>query len=56
MRELQERLGIASVATVHDRLRRLRQFGVVDWVDGQVRTLTVTPFGDETLDNPTRYS
>jgi repressor LexA len=42
VRELQAELGFASVSSVHPHLLRLRRYGLVDWVDGQIRTLTIT--------------
>lgn len=45
VRDLQRRLGNASPATVHKRLQKAREQGLVDWMDGQVRTLTVTETG-----------
>ena len=41
VRELGDLLGLRSSATIHHHLRAMRQAGLVDWVDGQVRTLHV---------------
>ena len=45
VRELQEILGYASTSTVHGHLHQLRRRGTVDWVEGQNRTLHLTPLG-----------
>lgn len=45
IREVQQRLGNASPASVHVRLSKAREQKLVNWVDGQVRTLTITPEG-----------
>jgi repressor LexA len=45
IRDLCERLNLASPSTVHTHLERLRRQGYVTWVDGQVRTLVVTEVG-----------
>lgn len=38
-----------TISTVHDHLKVLRRLGLVDWVDGQQRTLRATvkpvPYG-----------
>ena len=51
VRDVQQRLGNASPATVHKRLQTARERGLVHWVDGQVRTLTITEMGDRLLDS-----
>ena len=50
VREVQQRLGNASPAAVHVRLGKARERGLVNWVDGQVRTLTLTELGRQLLD------
>ena len=50
VREIQLALGNATPATVHTRLVAARERGLVHWVDGQVRTLTITDTGNRLLD------
>lgn len=39
VRDLMPMVGLDSTSTVHQHLANLRRMGLVDWVDGQVRTL-----------------
>ena len=39
--ELKEVIGLKSLSSIHARLRVMRNRGLVDFVDGQVRTLEV---------------
>lgn len=45
IRELKDDLLVASPSDMHRYLERLREKGMVSWVDGKVRTLTVTKAG-----------
>lgn len=49
VRDIQGQLGNATPATVHTRLVKAREQGLVHWVDGQVRTLTITELGHRLL-------
>lgn len=49
-REIAAHLGVA-VGAVHQQAARLRRHGLLDWRDGQCRTLAVTPAGLEALEN-----
>lgn len=40
-REIQQGLSIASLATVHRRLRALQRAGILDWTPGVARTIRV---------------
>ena len=46
LEELCETVGLASKSTVHTHLGNMRHAGVVDWCDGEPRTLHLTPLGD----------
>lgn len=41
VRELGKMVGLTSSSTIHAHLTNLRDMGLVDWVQGQVRTLHV---------------
>lgn len=41
VRELMEDAGLNSPASVQHHLKALREAGLVDWVDGKVRTLRI---------------
>ncbi len=49
VRELAAWMGSASPGTIHAHLAILRQQKAVDWVDGQARTLHLTPSGHAAL-------
>jgi DNA-binding MarR family transcriptional regulator len=49
-REIAAHLGVA-VGAVHQQAARLRRHGLLDWRDGQCRTLRVTPAGLEAIAN-----
>lgn len=42
VREIQTGIGMKSASTIHRWLIIYRSQGVLDWVDGQARTLTLT--------------
>ena len=43
LREIADALGVTSISAVSYHLSRLRTAGIVDWVDGQPRTLHLVP-------------
>lgn len=47
--ELAATLGYQSRGAIHRRLQTLRKRGLVNWVDGQSRTLHVTAAGKKLL-------
>lgn len=49
VREIQAAIGYGNQSSVHGHLVRLRHLGLVWWVEGQVRTLTLTEAGREAL-------
>ncbi|NBW16291.1 MAG: hypothetical protein EBR82_50755 [Caulobacteraceae bacterium] len=49
-REVAAHLGVA-VAAVYQQAARLRRHGLLDWRDGQCRTLRVTPAGTDALES-----
>jgi len=49
-REIAAHLGVA-VGAVHQQAARLRRHGLLDWRDGQCRTLRVTEAGLEAIAN-----
>lgn len=49
IRELCVEMGWKSTATAMTHLNVLRELGLVDWVDGEQRTLHVTALGREAL-------
>ena len=49
VREIGEMIDLASSATVHARLKKLRKRGLVDWVDGEKRTVHLTHAGYSAL-------
>ncbi len=52
IREVGDGLGLSSSGTVHNRLSLMRELGVIDWIDGEARTLHLTDLGDVTLAQP----
>lgn len=52
MREMRDALGLYAVSSVFSRLGTLRRYGLVEWRDGQVRSLKLTPAGHEYLLSP----
>ncbi len=48
-RELQAEMGDASQSTTHVHMAILRNQGLVDWSDGQARTIHLTPDGRSAL-------
>ena len=49
VRDIQRVLSYGSPATVWWHLRNMRDAGLIDWVDGQVRTIHLTREGTEAL-------
>lgn len=49
VREIGKAFGLSSTATPHHRLARLRGLGLVDWVDGESRTVHLTHAGYSAL-------
>ena len=49
VRDVQEALGLAAPSSAFERLNTLRRYGLVDWRDGQVRTLHLTEAGHAAL-------
>lgn len=49
IRELCVEMGWRSTATAYSHLHGLRRLGLVDWVDGEQRTLHVTELGRDAI-------
>ena len=49
VREMQEQAGYATPSAAHFHILRMRTAGLVDWVEGQNRTLHVTQAGRREL-------
>jgi repressor LexA len=49
VREIQERTLSVSPSNIHDRLRVLRDLGLVTWVEDSPRTLVITKAGRKAL-------
>jgi repressor LexA len=45
VREVQEVLRLAAVSSAFSRLETLRRYGLIEWEDGQFRTLRLTDSG-----------